>query len=1032
MTPASLSAGMLSVNRSDECPPCFDCHLKAFPCLNSGQCSDVNGRCDKCPDGFGGDDCGIPLKRNYLQCQVTNKAIMDQLQGKIPEITYSCDAQDKTCNFQFWADAVESFFCEMSECEATMTHDDANSNNTKITCAKMKCGCYPGRMLCDPQGFDLSEWFSSDDPEEGGPRGPSDFICLEKQTPNDQLTERECRFSEPHMNQLISQVFGDEYIRLSCALAGECLHRSQLPDYAPPTAGKGFSTLIIVLMSLGAVFLLLAVFGGIMWARGQSGFNLGYENLSDDQESEVEHVPVSVGFRNVSYLIERPRRGRFWPFTLTKAHPPALTDENDTMLVLDSVSGFVQPGEILAIMGGSGAGKTTLLDILAGREKRGFVTGDILCNGEILAPEQYARVVGYVDQEDTLMSTLTVYEAIYFSAMLRLPRNMSKEAKNARILDAMVELDILHLANRRIGEVGDRGISGGEKRRVSIACELVTGKSVLYLDEPTSGLDAYNALNVMQALRTLASKYHRTIICTIHQPRSNIFCLFDRLIVLGRGKCVYSGGAAECRRWFEEIGVKCPSGFNVADWVVDLTMEVNNSSSVGGTFPANGTLDSIVEDADANGDIHNESFIAISPVQEDGDDDFRRDEGSDESDLANGAAAPKLNRKKTREELKPLLPIIPIHYATPPPDGSARSSPRSPNRIINGDSSPSTVDPRSRLGSLASIRRGIAVQEQVEALSTKWREGRVAHQILSEIEDAAHHATGHTVAVLTSSNNTYASFLTQLRLLSLRTLKNLYRNPSLLRTHYTMSLLIAVGLGLSFYHVDNSLGGFQNRMGVLFFVCCVFGFSALSSMWGVAGTGERIVFTRERAGGYYTPSAYYLSKVLFDLLPLRLVPPLMLALISYPLIGLRPTLGHFIRFLVPLTLFNVTASSACLTLSILVADAATSTLLGTLLLLFEMLFSGLLLNRNSSIITELLCSVSFFNAGWEAMMVNEVKGLMLLEKRFGLSIEVPGSLVLMTFGITGSYEGDLVRLSGMLCFCLLVGWIGLLWVRERR
>jgi ABC-type multidrug transport system ATPase subunit len=152
-----------------------------------------------------------------------------------------------------------------------------------------------------------------------------------------------------------------------------------------------------------------------------------------------------------------------------------------------------------------GAGKTTCLDILASRLKRGLVSGEIMVNGRIPTRSQFKKISGYVDQEDSMLGTLTVYETVLFSAQLRLPKTMrylsflqlcssitssySQMAIEKRVEDTLVELGIDHIANHRIGSPGQRGISGGEKRRVSIAMELVTSPSILYLDEPTSGLD---------------------------------------------------------------------------------------------------------------------------------------------------------------------------------------------------------------------------------------------------------------------------------------------------------------------------------------------------------------------------------------------------------------------------------------------------------------------------------------------------------------------------------------------------------------
>ena len=119
---------------------------------------------------------------------------------------------------------------------------------------------------------------------------------------------------------------------------------------------------------------------------------------------------------------------------------------------------------------------------------------------------------------------------------------------------------------------GRRSISGGEKRRVSIACELVTSPSILLLDEPTSGLDAYNAFNVVESLVSLARDYNRTVIFTIHQPRSNIVSLFDQLVLLAAGRLVYSGEFSKCQDYFASIGQPCPPGFNIADFLSTFSL----------------------------------------------------------------------------------------------------------------------------------------------------------------------------------------------------------------------------------------------------------------------------------------------------------------------------------------------------------------------------------------------------------------------------------------------------------------------------
>ena len=171
------------------------------------------------------------------------------------------------------------------------------------------------------------------------------------------------------------------------------------------------------------------------------------------------------------------------------------------------------------------------------------------------------------------MPTLTVYETVMYSAMLRLPKEMSELAKHQRVIETLRELGILHIKDMRIGDAGLRGISGGEKRRVSIACELVTSPAIIYLDEPTSGLDSYNAVNVIDCLHNLAIDYQRTVVFTIHQPRSNIFAKFDRLVLLAEGYCVYSGPAVHAREFFSDSGYTCPVGYNIADYMSKTLFE---------------------------------------------------------------------------------------------------------------------------------------------------------------------------------------------------------------------------------------------------------------------------------------------------------------------------------------------------------------------------------------------------------------------------------------------------------------------------
>ncbi|KNC98891.1 uncharacterized protein SPPG_05858 [Spizellomyces punctatus DAOM BR117] len=239
--------------------------------------------------------------------------------------------------------------------------------------------------------------------------------------------------------------------------------------------------------------------------------------------------------------------------------------------ILKGVSGRARPGEMVAIMGGSGAGKSTLLNVLAGRVPTGTPTGVILANGRIREKRTWKRLVGYVEQEDLMYENLTVRETLTTAALLRLPNSRyTKDQKLARVDEVLAELGLTHVADSRIGNSQMGGISGGEKKRVSIGIELVTNPGTLFLDEPTTGLDSATARNICDMLKNLAKKSGKTIIMTIHMPRETILDMIDRVALMSYGKMVWFGPAKDALKHFAQLGYKCPPQTNPADFFLDL------------------------------------------------------------------------------------------------------------------------------------------------------------------------------------------------------------------------------------------------------------------------------------------------------------------------------------------------------------------------------------------------------------------------------------------------------------------------------
>ncbi|QLG71364.1 hypothetical protein HG535_0B04040 [Zygotorulaspora mrakii] len=985
----------------DQCPPCFNCMLPIFECKQYAVCNSNTGRCE-CIEGFSGDDCSIPVcgglsddnsrrpKRSnvtnecdcsdgwggincnicqddfvcdafmpdielkgtcnkngmianklYQGCNVTNEKIIQILKGQIPQVTFSCDKKKKNCNFQFWIDQLESFYCGLDNCSFEY---DLKSNSSHYSCEDVHCKCLPDTMLCGAHGsIDISDFLTET------VKGPGDFVC--------DLNSKNCKFTEPSMNDLIQTFFGDPYISLHCE-SGECLHYSEIPGYNPPSKDAAMSLQTKIILSLTSVALLGLITFVIFYISKSPLFKQGSIHLpldsSDTQDQIAEDdnflksdTLATLSFENISYKI---------------------SDPSINGSILKDINGLVKPGEIMALLGSSGAGKTSLLDILAMKKKSGKVTGDIKVNGISMGKTDYTKLIGFVDQDDYLLPTLTVYETILNSALLRLPRALSFESKQARVYQVLEELRILEIKDRIIGDEFERGISGGEKRRVSIACELVTSPLILFLDEPTSGLDANNANNVVECLVRLSKNFNRTLVLSIHQPRSNIFQLFDKLVLLSNGEMVYSGDAIRVADFLRNNGYNCPSDYNIADYLIDITFEnkypkrkplsSGNDLEAGGVFSRN-----------ADPHKHTSSGLMAS-----------LDEGR-------GSVGSFTQREwehfaEHRDEIRTLL---------------------------NDSENPAEE-------TLGSMNRKL--------LNHRFKEGPYFAELENDIKVLVEARKGSNMVLPTTYKA--ASFLQQLSILCSRTFKNTYRNPRLLLANYLLTLILGSFLGILYYDVSNDISGFQNRMGLFFFLLTYLGFVTFPGLSSFAL--ERIIFIKERSNNYYSPLAYYMSKILSDVLPLRVVPPVILALVVYPLVGLNMGEQAFFKFIGVLILFNLSISLEVLTIGIFFEDLNNSIIFSVLVLLGSLLFSGLFINTKdiTNVAFKYLKNLSLFYYAYESLLINEVKTLMLRETKYGLKIEVPGATILSTFGfIVKNFVFDVKILILFNIIFLILGYMAL-------
>ncbi|KAJ3060586.1 hypothetical protein HDU98_003473, partial [Podochytrium sp. JEL0797] len=236
--------------------------------------------------------------------------------------------------------------------------------------------------------------------------------------------------------------------------------------------------------------------------------------------------------------------------------------------LLHDMNGSVEPGQVLAVMGPSGAGKSIFLDLLAGRKRQGTINGKILLNGTERPIKKYSS---YVTKDDSLNGSFTVRETLRWAVELNLA-NASWKSREEKVNELLAQFGLTKCADNRVGDLFQRGISGGEKRRLSIAVQLVKEPPVIFIDEPTSGLDSAASLKVMQAIQALAQRKNCAIVCTIHQPSPSTYDLFDKVLFLARGNTVFFGeiGGSELE-YFESIGLEIPTYSSISDTVLDYT-----------------------------------------------------------------------------------------------------------------------------------------------------------------------------------------------------------------------------------------------------------------------------------------------------------------------------------------------------------------------------------------------------------------------------------------------------------------------------
>ncbi|XP_061354641.1 ABC transporter G family member STR [Gastrolobium bilobum] len=269
-------------------------------------------------------------------------------------------------------------------------------------------------------------------------------------------------------------------------------------------------------------------------------------------------------FSNLSYsIIKKQKKDGVW--TKKEAY------------LLHDLSGQAVKGEIMAIMGPSGAGKSTFLDALAGRIAKGSLEGSVRIDGKPVSTSYMKMVSSYVMQDDQLFPMLTVFETFMFAAEVRLPPSISGEEKKKRVYELLDKLGLQSTTHTYIGDEGTRGVSGGERRRVSIGIDIIHKPSLLFLDEPTSGLDSTSALSVVEKVKDIAQG-GSIVLMTIHQPSYRIQMLLDKITILARGRLIYMGKPDALQAHLSGFGRPVPEGENSIEYLLDVINEYDQAT----------------------------------------------------------------------------------------------------------------------------------------------------------------------------------------------------------------------------------------------------------------------------------------------------------------------------------------------------------------------------------------------------------------------------------------------------------------------
>ncbi|EDW64893.1 ATP-binding cassette sub-family G member 4 isoform X1 [Drosophila virilis] len=482
--------------------------------------------------------------------------------------------------------------------------------------------------------------------------------------------------------------------------------------------------------------------------------------------------------------------------------------------ILKGLSGYFRSGELNAIAGPSGAGKSTLLNILSGYTFNGY-TGDFRINGKRRDLKAFKPNVAFITQDTSLQPYLSVKEAMHFAANLKIGTHMSPAAKRERVLSILVAIGMYENRNTHTGN-----LSGGQRKRLAIALELVNNPPVLVLDEPTSGLDSSTCNQLITLLKKLAVE-GRNVICTIHQPSALTFSMFDHLYAIAEGQCIYAGGSQNLVPFLGALNLHCPESYNPADYLMEIA----------------------THDYDTEDERQVDKLIAL--MDNGRNDDYRQ---SKTARVAQLAAMRKVEQMMNSGLLTPVTAPIMSGGV-----GHCRQSfnfkPLTPINELSSriwDSQMGCDDAKS----------------DANCCKPKKKKKNKPTMSMPTLElDPAH---------LCKRENIYATpFYRQLSILLLRTFLLIWRDSSLTTMRFGIHLAIGLLIGFLYYGIGNDAANSMNNFRYVFYTIMFIMYCAFSGIL-VKFPVELPIVSREHFNRWYSLRAYYVAITLADL-PIQII-----------------------------------------------------------------------------------------------------------------------------------------------------------------